>query len=120
MPPTVQLNLPPTQVQSLSRPREGAGNLLTSLLSEAVAVTGCSEKEAALAQGYDPAYWSRIKAGEKQAHLERIGRLPEPVQREFVKRWGKQLHMDIRDSDAKTQALAELAECAVRALRVIA
>src|SRR5688572_28503799 len=109
MPRSLQQPLPPMEVQTLSRTRESAEphtgtaggkvdsrpreSSLTALLTEAVEATGCSEKEAAIAQGYEPTYWSRIKAGEKQAHLERIARLPEPMQREFVTRYARQLKM---------------------------
>lgn len=85
-----QLNLPPSLVQSVSSARESNAPQavqevsLVGMLADAVASTGCSEKEAAIAQGYGPAYWSRIKAGEKAAHLDRVSRLPESVQRAFV------------------------------------
>lgn len=128
---SVQLNLPPTKVQSLSlagetaAPANGKGlsqaeeSSLTSLLAESVVAVGCTEKEAAIAQGYEPAYWSRVKAGEKQAHLERLARLPETVQREFVKRYARQLRMEVREPDAKARAVAELIEVAARALREV-
>lgn len=126
MPRSVQINLPPALVQSLSPARESAAPVevkevsLTTLLAESVEATGCAEKDAAISQGYEPAYWSRVKTGEKAAHLDRVSRLPEKVQREFVKRYAQELKMTVRDDDARTQALTDLAEAAVRALRVIA
>lgn len=90
----------------------------TRLLAEAVEATGCSEKDAAISQGYEPAYWSRIKSGEKQAHLDRIGRLPERVQREFVKRYAQELKMRISEEDTERAAALELAEAALRYARL--
>jgi hypothetical protein len=121
------LGLGPVEGKTLSQLREPLeprkGNdislRLTELLAESVAATQCSEKEAALSQGYEPTYWSRIKSGEKAAQLDRIGRLPEPVQKEFVRRYALTLHMVVRE-DNRARALAELVECAARALREIA
>lgn len=119
-----QLNLPPSLVQTIDRVDQSHDSKgqqpLTSLLAASVDAVGCSEKEAARDMGYDPAYWSRIKAGDKAAHLERIARLPEKVQREFVKRYAQELKMRVSDEDSKTRALAELVECAARALKEIA
>lgn len=101
----------PAQVQELS---------LTKLLAGAVEETGCSEKDAAISQGYAPNYWSRIKAGEKAAHLEPLSKLPQTVQREFVKRYARQLRMDVRDQDEQRAAIRDLVESAARAVKVLA
>lgn len=121
-----QLSLGPMEGKALSLRRESAAPAevqevsLTKLLAGAVEDTGCSEKDAAISQGYPPNYWSRIKSGEKAAHLERLTKLPESVQREFVKRYARQLRMDVREEDAQRAALVDLVESAARALRVIA
>ena len=118
MPPTVQLNLPPAPVQSVSQrreittPAEVKEVSLTALLADAVECTGCAEKEAARSQGYEPTYWSRIKAGEKAAHLDRVARLPERVQREFVGRWARQLRMRVTTDDSQKQAAINLVKAA--------
>jgi hypothetical protein len=120
---TLQLNLPPTLVQSVSPARESAAPAevpevsLTRLLAESVEETGCSEKDAALSQGYPPNYWSRIKSGEKAAHLEKLSRLPVRVQQEFVRRYARELKMQVREMDARTVAALELAEAALRYVR---
>jgi C4-dicarboxylate-specific signal transduction histidine kinase len=93
---------------------------LTTLLADAVDAGRMSEKEAARDMGYDPAYWSRIKAGDKAAHLERLARLPEVVQREFVMRWALRLRMKVSTDDARTAAVMELLEVAARAVRTLA
>lgn len=120
-----QLAIGPLPVQSLSRARESAAPVqgkeipLTTLLADSVEATGCTEKEAALAQGYGAAYWSRVKTGEKAAHLDRLARLPVHVQREFVKRYAHQLKMTVREEDARARAISDLAAAAVRALQEI-
>lgn len=120
-----QLNLPPTPVQKVSRageiaaPVEGKEVSLTGLLAESVDETGYPDGNAARDMGYEPAYWSRIKSGEKAAHLERVSRLPVRVQREYVKRWGKQLGMHVSDEDAKVRALKNLVCAAADALREV-
>lgn len=119
-----QLNLPPVLVQSLDRVDQSldpSGQVvLTSLLTEAVDAARVSEKEAARDMGYDPAYWSRIKSGQKAAHLERVGRLPASVQREFVSRWGRMLGMHLTTEDARRRAVANLVKAAAEALAEIA
>lgn len=129
---SLQLNLPPTKVQSVSRAREtaepesgkelsrGEESRLTLLLADAVEAAQCSEKEAALAQGYEPTYWSRIKSGEKAAHLDRLSRLPEKVQREFVKRYAQELKMTVSDEDSRKRAVAELVKAAAHVLSEMA
>ena len=119
-----QLNLPPALVQSVSSARESGvptdgkdlshdqETRLTSLLAASVEATGCAEKEAALSQGYEPAYWSRIKSGEKHAYLDRVGRLPESVQRAFVTRWACQLRLRVSEGDAQKHAAANLLKAA--------
>ena len=113
-----QLNLPPVPVHSASQrretavPAEGKVLSLTALLAASVSAVGCAEKEAAITQGYEPTYWSRIKAGEKSAHLERLSRLPESVQREFVTRWARLLRLRVSEGDAQKFAAANLLKAA--------
>lgn len=119
-----QLNLPPTLVKSLDPPDQSLDldgqSSLTSLLAASVETAGCTEKEAARDMGYDPAYWTRIKAGDKAAHLERLSRLPQKVQREFVKRYAHELKMHVTEGDSKAQMIAEFIEVAARVMREIA
>lgn len=130
---SMQLSMPPMPVEKVSlareiaqpaawesaHPTQGEQVSLTTLLADSCSDCGLSEKDAALTQGYDPRYWPRVKSGEKQAHLERLARLPETVQREFIKRWARQLRMEVRDHDARTRAVMELIEVAAKALREI-
>ena len=115
---SVQLQLPPTEVQSVSRQPHTQGNGLspTAILIKAVDdERGWQEKDGARTQGYEPSYWSRIKSGEKPAQLERIARLPLKVQKRFVRRYARALGMDVRDetpADRQRRALAEL-QCAL-------
>jgi len=116
-----QLAFGPLPVEPLSPRRETAGDLSpTRLLVEAVQDTGLSEKEAAISQGYDPRYWPRIKSGEKQAHLERIARLPVRTQQDFITRWARALKLRVTTEESRTSAVAALVEAAGRALREIA
>ena len=116
--PSVQLALGPLQVQSGSQRRETGGPVegsplsLTLMLAASVAAVGCAEKEAALAQGYEPTYWSRIKAGEKHAYLDRVSRLPESVQRSFVTRWALMLRLRVSEGDSQKHAAANLLKAA--------
>lgn len=118
--------LGPMEVKPLSPARESAAPSagkelsLTRLLAESVEAVGCSEKDAAISQGYEPNYWSRIKSGEKQAHLERVSRLPEPVQREMCARWGRQLGMHLTTEDTRRRVVANLVKAAAEALAEIA
>jgi hypothetical protein len=92
-----------------------------SLLIEASDESPESQKEIAHSLGLpDATYWSKVKVGEKPApRIDRLTDLPEATQRAYVTRWGRQLGMCVSDADAKTQALGDLAEAAVRALRAI-
>jgi len=96
----------------MSRPASGEKPSLTRILAESCEQCGLAEKDAALSQGYDPKYWPRVKSGEKAAHLERLTGLPRRVQREFIRRYARELKMDVRDADSQKRALADLA-CAV-------
>jgi hypothetical protein len=120
--PSKQLNLPPVEVKPVSREPVGPGKELSlvGLLADSVASSGCSEKEAAICQGYEPAYWSRIKTGEKAAHLDRVSRLPERVQREFVKRYALALKLHVTDEDTRKRVILDLARAAINALEQIA
>lgn len=118
MPPSVQLHLPPAEVQSVSRHPHTSGNPIspTAILIQSVEdERGWQEKDGARTQGYEPSYWSRIKSGEKPAQLERIARLPVKVQKRFVRRYARALGMEVRDespADRQRRALAEL-QCAL-------
>jgi len=122
--PSLQLNLPPSLVKTLDRPSQSLDSKgqreLTSMLADAVDAARVSDKEAARDMGYDPAYWTRIKSGEKQAHLDRLSRLPETVQREFVKRYASELKLTVKDEDATKQAVVDLVTAAVKVLERIA
>lgn len=122
MPPSVQLQLPPVEVQSVHHARESAAPTAvkevspTAILIQAVEdERGWQEKDAARSQGYEPSYWSRIKSGEKPAQVERIARLPVKVQKRFVRRYARALGMEVRDespADRQRRAMAEL-QCAL-------
>jgi hypothetical protein len=120
-----QLTLGPLPVENtsrggeISRPSEGDNVSLTRLLADACNDVGLLEKEAALAQGYDPKYWPRCKSGEKNAYLDRVQQLPLHAQREFVRRYARQLKMHVSDEDARRRALADLACAVTNALREI-
>jgi hypothetical protein len=127
-----QLSIGPVEVQPVvpARTTEGTshGQALVrhgatglSLLIEAVGET-CSDKEAYLALGLsDAPYWSKVKSGEKPApRVDRLTDLPLETQREYVVRWGQQLGMKVSTEDSRTRVLAELVECAAKALREIA
>lgn len=126
MPPSVQRPLPPMEVQRLSHTRESAAPAevqevsLTRLLAESVEETGCTEKDAALSQGYPPNYWSRIKSGEKAAHLDRLTKLPPKVQRAFVAKYARALDLRVSDDNSAAAAIADLVVVAARALKEIA
>lgn len=122
---SLQLNLPPSLVKSVdSAASIGCQDEVNSVDvagSLRAAVEDCGQhKEAAISTGCGKETWSRVLKCERGIRLDQLGHLPADVQRAFLTRWGRQLHMDIRESDVKQQALADLAECAVRALRVIA
>src|SRR5688500_15453441 len=118
-----QLSLPPMEAKALVPartivgPLEGQAVVLErtnglSLLIGAVSESGCSEKEAAHSLGCpDQTYWSKVKSGDKPApRIDKLTALPEPAQREYVKRWGKQLGMRVSDEDTRTRVLADVVE----------
>jgi hypothetical protein len=125
---SVQLSLPPTEVQTISRGGETAGN---SVSPTAILVRACEDERewagkeseiAARSQGYEPPYWSRIKSGDRPAQLERIARLPMKVQKRFVRRYARALGMDVRDEtpqDRQRRAMAELSCALSNAMREI-
>jgi hypothetical protein len=129
---SLQLNLPPVEVQSVvpTRTTDGtaSGQALVpvetsglSLLIASVDET-CTDKAAYLALGLsDASYWSKVKSGEKPApRVDKLTDLPVETQRAYVVRWGRQLGMKVSTEESRTRAIAELVECAAKALREIA
>jgi hypothetical protein len=127
-----QLNLPCVPVHSLAPERttsgspDGQGVVPSgsdglSLLRDAVAST-CSDKEAYLALGLpDASYWSKVKRGEKpEPRIGRLTDLPPATQREYVKRWGRQLGMHVSDASVQQRAVGELLSAAVNVMRELA
>jgi hypothetical protein len=128
-----QLQLPPTEVQSISRRRESADSPAgTSVSPTAILAQACEDERAwrgkeneiaARTQGYEPNYWSRIKSGEKAAQLERIARLPVKVQKRFVRRYARALGMEVREespAERQRRALADAQVALAHALRELA
>lgn len=109
-----------SQTRESAHPHEAEQLSLTDLLAQSAAECGLQEKETAGTLGYDARYWSRIKSGEKKAHLDPIAELPDKVQRLFLTRWAKQLKMTVSEDDTKKRALADLARACVTALAEIA
>lgn len=130
MPPSVQLNLPPARVNDVSPRGEiavpASGNTVspTAILVRACEdERGWQEKDAAIVQGYEPPYWSRIKSGDRPAQLERIARLPIKVQQRFVRRYARALGMDVREEssgDRQLRAIADVQVALATAMREIA
>jgi hypothetical protein len=125
----VQLNLPPTPVQSIgpartidspaSGPRlDLSGTNGLSLLVEATQASGCPDKTMAISLGLpDPSYWSKVKSGEKPApRITQLTNVPESVQREYVRRWGRQLGMRVSEADPQRQAAVTLVKAAAEFL----
>jgi len=80
-----------------------------------------SDKEAYIALGLpDATYWSKVKTREKPApRIPKLTDLPEPAQREYCKRWARQLRMHVSDEDDRRTALNEAVCALAHALRVI-
>ena len=127
-----QLQLPPVPVNSLDRPRTNDGAVEgqavvpprttgLTLLVDAVTRSGCSEKEVAIALGCpDAPYWSKVKSGEKPApRITRLTDAPLPVQREYVRRWGRTLGMRVSDESSQRAAIADLICAAAKAMREV-
>ena len=117
---SVQLSLPPAEVQTVSRARESANPTSGNGISPTAILVQCcedergwQEKDAALTQGYEPPYWSRIKSGDRPAQLERLGRLPVNVQKRFVRRYARALGMDVRDESPEQRQRRALADLQV-------
>lgn len=113
-----QLNLPPSLVTPIDNAPSIACGLdvkafdLSEMLRDAVESSGCQHKEAALSTGYQPDYWTRALNGERGVHLDRLGKLPERVQRAFVTRWACQLRLRVSDGDTQKHAAANLLKAA--------
>jgi hypothetical protein len=122
---SIQLQLPPVEVHSVSRQPHTPVNEVspTAIFIKAVEdERGWQEKDAARTQGYEPSYWSRIKSGEKPAQLERIARLPVKVQKRFVRRYARALGMEVRDespADRQRRAFMDLQCALANALREV-
>jgi hypothetical protein len=123
---SLQIALPPMEVEALSQAREtphpaqGERVSLTALLAQTASEFGLQEKLTADTMGVDPRYWSRIKAGEKKAHLDPVADFPEHVQRAFVTKWARMLKMNVSEQDATKRAVMDLAKAALAALEHIA
>lgn len=118
MPPKYQLNLPPVKVTTLDHAESIDCDShvqpvdLSVFLREAVESSGCQHKEAAIATGYQPDYWNRALNGERGIHLNRLSRLPERVQRNFVTRWALLLRLRVSDGDTQKHAAVTLLKAA--------
>jgi hypothetical protein len=125
-----QLSLPPMEAKSLVPTRtsdspsvgqglvpDGANGL--SLLIAAVDET-CSDKEASISLGLpDAAYWSKVKSGEKpEPRIKRLTDLPLSTQREYCRRWARQLGLRVSEQDAQQQAALHLVKAAVSYLEI--
>jgi hypothetical protein len=120
-----QLNLPPLLVQSMDDraaiacPAEVKPVDVGRLLRESVEASGCQHKEAALSAECQPDYWNRALNSERGLTLNRLGKLPARVQREFIKRWAFELRLRVTDEDVRARVIANLARAAVEALTEI-
>lgn len=106
----------PAVGQGLDQPRTDGLTLLIQAVSET-----CSEKEASIALGLpDAAYWSKVKSGDKPApRIQKLTDLPHATQREYVKRWGRQLGMHVTDEDTRRRAITDAVSAMANALREI-
>lgn len=127
--PESQLNLPPVPVHSkdrdgtIDRSRDGQavdpdGSDGLSLLVGSCEAT-CSDKDAYLSLGLpDAPYWSKVKRRAKpDPRIKKLTDLPIETQREYVRRWGRQLGMRVTDEDRQRHVIAELLYSAANAMR---
>jgi hypothetical protein len=124
-----QLNLPVVLVQTRDQRRASDDSSVeqaldqrrvTRLLIEAVDAT-CSEKEAAIALGMDPTYWSKVKKGERPGpRLEKLDNLPERTQQDFAARYGRMLKMTVSTDDERRRMMLDALEAMTRAIKVMA
>lgn len=100
--------------------RMGLGSRLTDLLAAACA-DQIPEKDAAISQGYSPAQWSQIKAGEpgRNAKLDPIADLPIAVQRAFVTAWAARIGCRVVAPDAKRERMLRASAALTDALLAI-
>lgn len=119
MPATARVN-ERSQQRVIDYPDEpGTGNVsLTSRLRDAIEACRMQQKAAAIIQGYDPAYWSRIHSGEKRAHLDPVASLPMDIQIAFVTAWASQLGLSMVHIDPHAEACEALVTAAVRYLKL--
>jgi len=122
----MQLSLPPVEVKPVhsgpvtASPRSGERLnriRLTALLADACG-EAISDKDAALTQGYSPAYWSMCKSGEKNTQLDPVAELPPDVQAKFLTLWAAQLGLEIVSHQRKHMARARLLEAMAEAIAV--
>lgn len=92
---------------------------LTALLRQAVESCHTQQKEAAIAQGYGTAYWSRIATGEKRAQLDPVANLSIDIQRAFLTAWAQQLGLTVLLEDPRAAAFEDLETAARRCLRLV-
>jgi hypothetical protein len=84
------------------------------LLRAAVDRAGWKHEAAGREAGYEPSYWTRVYSCERGILLDRLGRLPLDVQREFVSAWALAvgLRVERRDAGARRAAVLALAQAA--------
>jgi hypothetical protein len=123
------LNRPPVPVHSTDRDgtidrsrdghavvRDGSDGL--SLLVGSCEAT-CSDKDAYLSLGLpDAPYWSKVKRRTKpDPRIKKLTDLPIATQREYVRRWGRQIGLRVIDEDRQQRMIAEVLHVAAAAMR---
>jgi transcriptional regulator with XRE-family HTH domain len=95
---------------SIDAPENGSEDQaeLTRLLFLAAAGCGLQEKELAVALGYDPAYLSRIKSGEKPLPAARLEQLPKVIRRALWVLAAEADGLVVAPEDARRQAIGNL------------
>lgn len=96
--------------RSIACPEDSASGqfALTSLVFEALAIHRVPLKEAALALGYDPGYFSRIKCGEKPLPLDRVWLLTDDVRATFFALGAARTGQRVVRGDARRRVLGKL------------
>lgn len=111
----MRTNSGPSDGQALVPERTNGLSLLVAAVSET-----CTEKDAAISLGLpDQSYWSKVKSGDKPApRIDRLTELPIGTQRTMAERWARQLGLRVIAEDDERRAALELAESALRYLRL--
>lgn len=84
---------------------------VATMLRAAVEGNGCPHGVAASAVGYQPDYWNRVLGCERGITLDRLGKLPLDVQRDFVAAWAEALGIKV-ERRGIPDGMAELVELA--------